>query len=242
MTLAHNNMENVRKYLLGTLTDSDAAAIEEQSFLNKKMFDEIEVAERVLIEDYLAANLTPDERAAFEAKYLHIPFLRKKLEAVRNEGPLFGAKLVLQIGGTLAVLAIVFAALLRSQNGKNISSQSTVTHPAHGATVVLNLVPVLKKGDSGVPQLALPPPDTQLVIQAELVTPATESSYPARLYRLEQDSRQKIWHGKAQPSRDKRQATMTLETSVLRLGDYLLELESQGDKSQEEYFFTVIAK
>jgi hypothetical protein len=33
---------------------------------------------------------------------------------------------------------------------------------------------------------------------------------------------------------------MTLDASVLRLGDYLLELEVQGGKSQEDYFFTVV--
>ena len=242
MTPAHNNMENVRKYLLGTLTDRDAAAIEEQSFLNKKAFDEIEVAERVLIEDYLAGRLTPDERAAFEAKYLHVPFLRKKLEAVRNEGPLFGPKLILRIAGALTVLTIAFAALWRTQHGKSTSSLSTVTHPAHHATVILNLAPILKKDGGVAPQITLPAPDTQLVIQAELATLAAESNYPAHLYRLEQDSRQEVWHGNAQPSADKRQAIMTLDASVLRLGDYLLELEVQGGKSQEDYFFTVIVK
>ena len=61
MNTKHIRIKSVRDYLLGTLTEDDAALIEEQYFANPHFFEEVRIVERVLIEEYLDDSLDSRE-------------------------------------------------------------------------------------------------------------------------------------------------------------------------------------
>src|SRR5215471_18352040 len=74
----------MRKYLLGTLPDDEAMAIEELYFTNRSLFNDIRSVEVRLIRDYLDGTLEPSERTQFETRYLQVPELRRLVDEVRQ--------------------------------------------------------------------------------------------------------------------------------------------------------------
>ena len=245
MIPAHKQTEMVKRYLLGTLADSDAAVIEEQSFLDQKAFEEIELAERVLIEDYLSGQLKQEEHTAFEARYLHIPTLRRKLEAVRQEpSPLQRSPRVVIVVALTLFVVLGLGALWRilSQNKAQVASSIPSQIPqAQLVTVVLKLFPVLRKDASESLQLVLPTPGTQVLLIAELPGETQSNDFIGRLFYLDDDKKREVWHGNTRSTPDSggQQVPLTLDGSLLRPGDYLLELAAKGGV-QETYFFQIL--
>jgi curli biogenesis system outer membrane secretion channel CsgG len=81
----HNSVDSMRAYLLGQLPDQEAAALEEQYFVNRDCFLRIQSEENALIADYLADRLSKKERSSFESRYLHVPELERKVEEMRRQ-------------------------------------------------------------------------------------------------------------------------------------------------------------
>jgi hypothetical protein len=242
---AHKQTEMVKRYLLGTLTDSDAALIEERSFLDQKVFEEIELAERILIEDYLSGQLTQEERSAFEARYLHIPTLLRKLEAVRQEPVLFQRSPIMATVVALALFVVLGLGAfwrIHNQNKAQVASSVPAQVPqTQLATVVLRLLPVLKKDASESLQLVLPAPGTQVLLMAELPGETQSNDFIDRLFYLVEDKKRQVWHGntRSTPDTGGQQVAFVLDASMLQPGDYLLELAAKGGV-QETYFFQVL--
>src|SRR5579862_3932912 len=60
--------ESIRWYLLGRLTIEDESALEARFFDDDECFWSIEAVCTELVRDYLAGDLSPDERQLFERK------------------------------------------------------------------------------------------------------------------------------------------------------------------------------
>jgi hypothetical protein len=73
-----------RRYLLGEATDAECSVIEQEYFERDEAIDRIAAVEDDLIEDYLAGDLTPAERARFERVYLSVPQHRVRVETIRR--------------------------------------------------------------------------------------------------------------------------------------------------------------
>ena len=58
------------RYLLGELSDSEQAALEEKYFTHPQVFDELVKAENELVDDYACGRLSPQLRKRFEQYYL----------------------------------------------------------------------------------------------------------------------------------------------------------------------------
>jgi tetratricopeptide (TPR) repeat protein len=81
------NSEILRKYLLGQISDeSDLRQIEERLFLDKNFFEELEIAEDSLIEDYVNNLLGEDELKDFRQLFLNVP---ERQEKIRLTGALY---------------------------------------------------------------------------------------------------------------------------------------------------------
>ena len=77
-------MTDARRYLLGSLTDDQRAAIESDYFAVEDSRLTIEAAEEQLIEEYLAGDLNAAERQQFERYYLASPIHRRRVEVVKS--------------------------------------------------------------------------------------------------------------------------------------------------------------
>src|ERR1035441_2528989 len=77
--------EPVRAYLLGILDESKSAAVEQKYFTDRAFFLFTRAEETRLIEDYLAARLSPPETRQFEERYLSVPELRAMVEEIRQQ-------------------------------------------------------------------------------------------------------------------------------------------------------------
>ncbi len=77
-----------RRYLLGDTSDHEASVIEHEYFERDDAIDSIAAVEDDLIEDYLADQLSGDERERFERVYLSSIRHRTRVEAIRRLGEL----------------------------------------------------------------------------------------------------------------------------------------------------------
>jgi hypothetical protein len=73
-----------RRYLLGDTSDQEASVIEHEYFERDDAIDSIAAVEDDLIEDYLADQLSVDERERFESVYLASVRHRTRVEAIRR--------------------------------------------------------------------------------------------------------------------------------------------------------------
>src|SRR5882724_11935603 len=74
----------MKDYLLGKLGDSEAAAVELKYFTDRRFLLRMRKTETRMIEDYLRGRLPSDDLRRFEERYLQIPQLRLRLDAVRK--------------------------------------------------------------------------------------------------------------------------------------------------------------
>ena len=70
MARNHHQQDFVKRYLLQQLTDAERQQIELQLLGDDDFFKEVEIVEDELIDEYLANELSRDERSAFEEHFL----------------------------------------------------------------------------------------------------------------------------------------------------------------------------
>ena len=78
--------DEIRRYLLGTLSEESRRGVEERLMTEEAFLEELTLAEGELIDDYVAGRLSPDERAAFERHFLSTEQRREQLRFTRAVG------------------------------------------------------------------------------------------------------------------------------------------------------------
>jgi hypothetical protein len=76
--------ERIRRYLLGALPEEECTALEEEYFAREDTLDGVWAAEHELIDDYLAARLTREERDRFDQHYLASPVHQQRVATARQ--------------------------------------------------------------------------------------------------------------------------------------------------------------
>jgi hypothetical protein len=76
--------ETTRLYLLGKLDENKQAQIEERLLTDDTFYDELSIAEDELTDQYLANELSDEERRGFETHFLSAPERRQKLRFARS--------------------------------------------------------------------------------------------------------------------------------------------------------------
>ena len=85
--------QNIRRYLLGELSEQEQVEIEDRAFEDQKVLQEILAVEQDLIDDYVSGDIPEEKRNGFETHFLASAERRKKfdfakaLAAVVNESP-----------------------------------------------------------------------------------------------------------------------------------------------------------
>ena len=70
-------------YILGTLSDDEAARLEESYFVDDAEFEEFEIAEEELIDRYVRGELSPQERDQLEKTFARSPRLIQRVQIAR---------------------------------------------------------------------------------------------------------------------------------------------------------------
>src|ERR1041384_6033454 len=84
MTLHSNDQTTVRQYLVGEVSDeAQRQQVEERLLTDGDFFQELEITEDELIDQYLTGALTADERRNFESHFLAAPERQRKLSFAR---------------------------------------------------------------------------------------------------------------------------------------------------------------
>lgn len=75
--------EQIRSYLLRTLSEGERSLIEERLFTEETFCDPLEAAEDELIEDFLRGELSREEARQFETAFVDTPRRRQQVEIAR---------------------------------------------------------------------------------------------------------------------------------------------------------------
>jgi hypothetical protein len=246
----HIQTGTVRAYLLRTLPDDSAEAIEERYFTDGAFFKELRAAEVELICDYLDGRLNESERAQFESRYLQVPQLRQLVADVRSRRGVRRrgdrrVMLRIALAGALGCLAILgMTILLRHGKTSPPVRIGSVEPPAPGLSLVLT--PGITKGPGSAMYVLTPPhlPLTGSVfLELELPGQVSSATYTARLLNPDiEGSHRVVWTARgvrSAPKHGGQEVTVKLPPSSIAPGDYILELEMEGSHTKETYLFRV---
>ncbi len=79
MTTNAGDSNEIRRYLLGGLTEEEGQGVEQRLLTDEDFFEELLFVEEELTDQYLKEGLDEDERRAFEGHFLSTPERRRKL-------------------------------------------------------------------------------------------------------------------------------------------------------------------
>lgn len=248
MNLEHIQTETVKRYLLGTLSEPEASAIEERYFTNPLFFSQLRTAEIELIGAYLDKKLSPEEHLQFEDRYLAVPALLEMVDRVRSQRATSASvrprrlRLVLASSIAVLVIAVVVIAALLLRKGQQ-PQQAALHPPVNGINLFLE--PGVTMGSASQAKLLkIPRSVVPVSLIAELPGETASADYVARLKKVEADSQPVLWSSnliRSSPRHGGQQVTIALDSSIFSPGDYILELETQGGKLRETYVFRTIA-
>ncbi len=75
----HNDQKAVRQYLLRQLSETEQRTIEQRLLAEDDLFEELEIAEDELMDEYLAGKLSMEELQTFERQFLASPARKQQL-------------------------------------------------------------------------------------------------------------------------------------------------------------------
>jgi hypothetical protein len=238
----------VRSYLLGTLEEGSAASIEERYFIDRSFFLFVQAVETALIKDYLAGLLAPSVQKRFEARYLQVPDLRRRLEEVRGQVPARIATRHFRYARLRFVMATLLVCscgaafwLYRDRLRFDSLPKSAGARPV---LATISLSPGLLKGPDRPAELGELSASGQVALVLDLPGQANQIFLSAQVSVASADARWKrVWSTPqpvlSTPSNGGQQLGLALDASLLRRGDYQVEVARMDGQVQEVYFFRV---
>ena len=247
MNSEHIQTDVVKSYLLGTLPDDQASAIEERYFTDPAFFKEIRSIEVDLVCQFLDKELTKEEREQFERRYLQVPKLKKLLDEVREQrGAMLQPRLmpwIVSVAAALVCLAAIGFLLLRKELALPLQKEVVET-PPHGISLFLEPGVTMGAG-SEARKLVLPSEVQPVSLVAELPGNSISADYIAQVFSIGREGgRNNVFTSgqiRSVQRRGGQQVTVNLSSTDLRPGDYIMELQPARGKVSETYVFRVTA-
>jgi anti-sigma factor RsiW len=245
----HIQIDAVKDYLLGTLPDDQASAIEERYFTDPAFFNEIRRMEIDLICQFLDKKLTKEEQEQFNRRYLRTPRLKRLVDEVREQRekniPRFQSiALRVSVAAALVCIAVIGFVVLRKGPAPPVQKASAETRLS--AAVTLFLEPGVTMGaGSETRQLVLQSQAQTIALVADLPGQIAPADYVARVLSIGRDgSRQSVFSSgqiRSVPRTGGQQVTVMLSSTELPPGDYMMELQRTEGKVSGAYVFRVTA-
>jgi hypothetical protein len=254
--------DEARRYLLGQMSDDEAAAQERAYFADPAHVDDVAAAESALVDAYVEGALTASDRAAFESHYLASPIHRDRVAtarlllrtpARRDVRPRRAA--AVWIGWLAAAAGVAGLALWWSRppeppppaiaTGPSPQPAATASAPPAPATVpsapkrsvALALAAVRVRGEGPTPELRLPPDATEVALELGRAgdAPAGPLSFTVRTV-----EGAAVAHGRLERPRGTTLGTARLSAARLSPDDYIVAVSSADGPAVAQYFFRVV--
>jgi hypothetical protein len=253
--MRHKLDEPVRAYLLGTLNDDHAAALEEKYFVDADFLGEVRNSETKLIQDYLANRLSASERRLFVKRYLGVPELARCVERVRQESANSrqtghrprSTSWHFSLAGAMLSLLLAAGFVYWREQPRRADPRGGLPQIARDLPVfTLRLSPGTIKGATAQSvAIARRPAGTMVRLELDLAGENLAADYQARLMAIDADGhRGTIWtSGIRRPVTAAGGGVLTVDVaaSLLLPGDYLVEVGPPDRGTLETYLFRVNA-
>lgn len=247
--LSLEESDDLRRYLLGDLSEERRELVEKQLLSNRDFHEELEAAEDELIDEYLSGKLNEQERGQFEKVFPSTPERHQKIQFSRSFNDYLkthsASEPQEEIGATLGVLpapsstlriitGALFVTLLilvgvvwyvnKRQAEKQPEVQPIVITVAPGAT---------KTTGNTVTQLARPRPNLMVHVQIEI----NISDYPKYQIELvrEAESLLKTDPMPADKTNGRYVVNVPIDSNLLEVGDYGIKLSGITDSGEPEF-------
>lgn len=232
--------ERMRGYLLGRLSEVDADQLEEEYFFDPEALLALKREEQLLISEYLDNRLLPADRDLFQAKYLKVPELIRCVEEAgrqRQSIPLNsrGGRSRIWIGFTLAAsLALILLALSWNLKVQELPPLAFQLSPG-----------VAKSGASATIHLPAKPLD--VTFNLELAGPVENLASSASIFEVALDGSRKsivtkLPKAKRRVSDKSGSFSIVVNSSVLRPGDFVIELLDEQSSLLDSYVFRCVSE
>ena len=253
MPMDHISNESMRSYLLGKLSDDEAAALEEEYFTNRDYFLKIQAEEKTLIADYLDGKLPSADKRHFESRYLQVPLLQRKVEEVRRQRS--APKPATQPSARISWrVALAFASILllgfgisvyRSYWSKPPELVSRNQPPQAHSVTAIRISPGSVKGPNSTTAQFEPPSSGSTVnLVLELPGQASPAQCHVRISMVDSNGRWvPVWDNPeplvSSESGQGQVLTLQIGGSMLRPGDYVAEARTPDGKVRETYVYRI---
>jgi hypothetical protein len=257
---------DVRRYLLGFMSEAEEARVERAYLASDEALEELRVHEDELIEDYLRGALEPGERAAFERLFLASPrrlerlvFLRALQDRAGGDGrAAAGRRPVVRPWGLAAagLGAVAVAGLLAARGSvPSPAGDSPRATPAKPATATAPPVPGTEGRPASAPALVRlrapavrgagegptvdPGSAGHVALEVPLETREAPSAHRGRV--VAPDGRE-VFVSAWQPAREEATLRVLVPAAVLGDGRHVLVVEASDgriDRVLESYAFRV---
>ena len=249
--MSRDHKSEVRDYLLGTLPDNEARALEEEYIMNRSFLLEVQAAEAELIADYLTGRLAPSSRQLFERRCLELPALQRRVDDARITIPspqpvssLLWPRWALAVAAILIVAAV--GALLYRQRPAQEATFRAPQAIGDRRVVAFSVNPGVSMGEgNSAAQLALPA-NSLLDLTLKLPGQASAVSLSVTISRIAPDGRlQRIWAStgpiESKTAQGGRILAIRLDSNLFPPGDYAIHAGTPDDVVRETFIFRVIA-
>lgn len=239
MTERHKLAESVKEYLLGTLSDRESSILEEKYFTDPAVFQLVSQREDQLIRAYLGDRLSPAERERFEDRYLAVPELSRRVREIETQ--IRVGRLRFAFAGGFAAIAVCFVFLWLLSRGPATRPPVVASLPQAAPVLALRLTPGVKMSSEKAAALTSPV-GKRLTITLELPGRTSPAEYSVAIAAVDADGHQRtVWSGRTLSSSGTRaqEAVIEPDSSLLRPGDYIAEIDSASGEPVEKYVFRV---
>jgi len=261
MTAFTENHNEIKQYLLGTLSQAARRRVEERLLTEESFFEEVLLGEDELIDQYINGTLSDESRDEFEQHFLSTPERQRKLRfgralslyvARKSENAAvpapntsttwagqFHAFWNSQTWGLQATLALALIVIIASA-----ALWLSRTPPAPRTFVTLALtISANNRAESAQERKVTLPPDVG-ALSVSLMLP-DQQSLPAERYRVELMNDNGETNSLETAGQDARSVSVVIPAAQLARGQYALKLftnKAAGGTEQRvngSYFFTV---
>ena len=246
MTSSPEIQGNIKKYLLGQLAGADLAEIERRVLTDDEFYEEVQIMEDELVDEYVNADLSAEERRLFEKNFLADPESRNKLRLGRaldrhlSDQPLKRHQPALFpflpfrnpiVSYSLAAAVLVIVGVV-SWVAFRTWRNSTPREP--GKILAIELTPGLTRDEGEIKKFAISPGTDSVELELRIVSVDQYQSYRAVLQTTEGSENFRI-DGLRATTKDSRVVVpFRLAAGLLSRGDYYVKLSGLNPRGEYE--------